>query len=377
MKSYPPEILFRPLTIGGLSLANRLVMAPMTRCFAPGGMLSPQAAEYYARRARHGIGLIITEGTWIPHFAASDDENVPQFFGERALAAWAIVLAEVHKAGGKIIPQLWHVGQTVKPPLEGLYGKQAFSDCERVGPSGIVGGMGVPLSKTGIPMTQAEIDAVTEAYVQSAISAYQMGFDGIELHGAHGYLIDQFFWKSTNRRTDSYGGGAERRARFAAEIVAEIRKKTSPDFPIVLRISQWKSQDYDAKIAESPHELERLLTPLVIAGVDIFDCSQRRYWEPEFDGPLNLAGWTRKVTGKPTISVGSVGLKKDVVTTLKGESSDTTDIDRALEMMERGDFDLLAIGRSLIADAEWPHKVRDKAYDKLVPYTPDLLTSLI
>lgn len=157
------------------------------------------------------------------------------------------------------------------------------------------------------------------AFAKAAADAKRLGFDGVELHGAHGYLIDQFFWKETNRRTDEYGGDLTGRTRFASRIIHAVRKAVGSRFPIIFRFSQWKTGHYDAKLAYTPEELEAFLAPLTDAGVDIFDCSTRRFWEPEFEGSrLNLAGWTRKLTGKPTISVGSVGLKGDFTNAFDG-----------------------------------------------------------
>lgn len=101
--------LFEPVTLGSLSLANRIVMAPMTRCLSPGGVPGPDVARYYRRRIEGGVGLVITEGTWIPHPSASNEPDAPRFYGEDALAGWQRVVDEVHAAGGKIMPQLWHV----------------------------------------------------------------------------------------------------------------------------------------------------------------------------------------------------------------------------------------------------------------------------
>src|SRR5690606_31751349 len=139
-------------------------------------------------------------------------------------------------------------------------------------------------------------DAVVAAFAQAAADARALGFDAVEVHGAHGYLIDQFFWEGTNRRDDAYGGSIANRTRFAAEIIAAIRARVGADLPIILRFSQWKLQDYHARLVNSPTELEQFLTPLAEAGVDLFHCSTRRFWEPEFAGSdLTLAGWTRKL----------------------------------------------------------------------------------
>jgi len=145
----------------------------------------------------------------------------------------------------------------------------------------------------------------------------------------------------------------------------------------VLRMSQWKQQDYGAKIANTPQELETLLAPLVDAGVDIFHCSQRRFWEGEFGSDMNLAGWVKKLTGKPTITVGSVTLKQDLIASLQGAASETEqNLSRLLALLERGDFDLVAVGRALIVDPDWPIKVKAGLENEILPYTPKALNNL-
>ncbi|AJY75935.1 NADH:flavin oxidoreductase [Paenibacillus beijingensis] len=352
--------LFEPFRTGRLELANRIVMAPMTRGFAPGGVPGADVADYYRRRAENGVGLIVTEGTLINHPAAAASPNWPNFHGEAALNGWARVVAGVHEAGGRIIPQLWHVGTTRK------VGSQPNPEAPPIGPSGLdlTGG------KVSEPLTETEIADIVAAFAQAAADAKRIGFDGIELHGAHGYLIDQFFWEKTNRRTDRYGGSLADRTRFAVEIIEACRRAAGPEFPIVLRFSQWKSNNYTAKLANTPDELEQFLVPLAAAGVDLFHCSTRRFWEPEFDGSdLNLAGWTKKLTGKPTITVGSVGLDAEFTKMYQGAGADPADLGGLLERLERGEFDLVAVGRALLHDPAWAAKVRDGRTDELLPFT--------
>ncbi|GAB4052276.1 NADH:flavin oxidoreductase [Catellatospora paridis] len=355
------QIFQRPMTIGSLTVENRIVMAPMTREFSPGGVPGTDVARYYARRAAGGVGLIITEGTYIDHPSAGDSDRVPRFHGEKALAAWAHVAAEVHRAGGKIIPQLWHVGM-VRPA-----GAPPFPEAVPMGPSGI----GLDGSLSGKSMTQDDVDAVVAAYADAASTAERLGFDGIELHAGHGYLIDQFLWAHTNRRNDRYGGDLASRTRFAAEVVAACRKAVAPDFPIVFRSSQWKADNYGARLAETPEQLEAILTPLAEAGVDAFHASTRRYWLPEFDGSdLNMAGWAKKLTGKPTITVGSVGLSEDVIATQQGgKEARVAGVEKLLDRLERDEFDLVAVGRALLADPEWLQKILAGRIDSLVPHT--------
>ncbi|WP_067562532.1 NADH:flavin oxidoreductase [Nocardia acidivorans] len=358
------DILVRPFSIGRLTLPNRVVMAPMTREFSPGGVPGHGVAQYYARRAAAGIGLIVTEGTYVGHESAGSSARVPHFYGDEALAGWSAVVDAVHQAGGRIMPQLWHVG------MDRMVGNPPVPDAPRIGPSGIA----LDGTASGREMTQADIDAVIAAYVTAAVSAEALGFDGIEIHGAHGYLIDQFLWAHTNRRTDVYGGDVIGRTRFAAEIVAACRDSVAGDFPIFFRFSQWKVGHYRARIAQTPHELETMLGLLVDAGVDAFHCSTRRLQFPEFEGSdLNLAGWARKLSGKPAVSVGSVGLGDEFPHMSPGK---VTDIGELLDRMERDEFDLVAVGRALLGDPEWLTKVLAGRTDELTHFHGGLLGSL-
>jgi 2,4-dienoyl-CoA reductase-like NADH-dependent reductase (Old Yellow Enzyme family) len=223
-------------------------------------------------------------------------------------------------------------------------------------------------------MTQADIDAIIGAYGEAAHNVQQLGFDGVEIHGAHGYLIDQFFWDQTNRRTDRYRAGT----LFATEVIEEVRRRVGTDFPVALRFSQWKIQDYDAKLAKSPAELDSFLKPLVDAGTDVFHCSTRHFWDREFEGSdLNLAGWTKKLTGKPAITVGSVTLGQDLMTSFRSsEPVPTAGIDDLLDRLERGEFDLVAVGRSLIVNPTWPAMVQNGAVEQLQPFSRDKLSPL-
>lgn len=168
-----------------------------------------------------------------------------------------------------------------------------------------------------------------------------------------------------------------RRTRFATEIVRAVRKRVGPDYVIIQRFSQWKQQDYTARLAHSPQELEQFLAPLTDAGVDIYHASTRRFWEPEFEGSnLNLAGWCKKITGLPAMTVGSVGLKGvDFVHSLRnpGDVSEVGDFRELEERLNRGEFDLVAVGRALISDANWAAKVRDGRTNELQPFSPDAM----
>lgn len=364
------DILFSPITLGNLKLSNRIVMAPMTRGFSPNSIPDDNVAAYYQRRAENQVGLIITEGTLINHPAAAEGMNRPNFYGEEALKGWAKVVEKVHQAGGKIMPQLWHVGTARK-----INGNNPNPEALPIGPSGLDITTG---EKVTSPMTIKEIKEIIHAFATAALAAKNLGFDGIEIHGAHGYLIDQFFWEKTNHRQDNYGGNMKARSQFAVEIVQACREAVGPDFPIVFRYSQWKMGSYQAKLAKTPEELSVFLAPLVEAGVDIFHCSTRRYWEPEFAGSeLNLAGWTKKITGKPTITVGSVGLDTNFTDFFtKGKGAKATSIQPLLDRLEKHEFDLVAVGRALLADPAWAVKLRTNRINELIPFEPGVEKTL-
>ncbi len=356
------EPLFRPFVSEKLTLSNRIVMAPMTRSFSPGGVPGANVADYYARRAAAEVGLIVTEGTVVNRPGAANDPNVPHFHGEAALEGWARVVQAVHAKGGKIAPQLWHVGSAINPTLR--------DETHAESPSGLFKAD----KPWGQQMSVADIDAAIAAFAQAAADAKRVGFDAIELHGAHGYLIDQFQWDATNQRDDVWG---KDRSRFAREVVAAVRAAIGEDFPLILRLSQWKQQDFATKLAASPDALADWLTPLADAGVDIFHCSQRRFWEPEFEGSdLNFAGWAKKLVGKPTITVGSVGLSGEFIAGFAGEASEPTPIDGLVSRLEAGEFDLVGVGRALIVDPDWAVKVREGRED-FTPFDRSALGTLV
>lgn len=344
--------LFTPFSYKNLQLDNRIVMAPMTRAQSDNGVPTQAIVDYYARRAEAEVGLILSEGTVINRPASKSVQNVPDFFGEQALQGWKQVIDGVHKYGGKMGPQLWHVGDT-----------RSSEDYPTVAMESVAG------------MSLADIEDTIQQFAKSAKSAKDLGFDCLEIHGAHGYLIDQFFWEGTNTRTDLYGGKTlAERNRFAIDVVKAIRAAVGEDFTIILRLSQWKQQDYKARLAMTPKEMEEWLLPLKEAGVDIFHCSQRRFWEPEFEGSdLNFAGWAKKITGQPTITVGSVGLAGDFMGSFAGEGSAKADITELLHRLDRQDFDLVAVGRALLADPLWVKKIKENRLDEIADFSASSL----
>ena len=364
------ELLFRAIDLPNLSLRNRLVMAPMTRSKAAGGVLKQSNIDYYSRRAEGGIGLIISEGACINHAAASGYPDVPFIGRDDTLEGWKQLAATLKTFDTALMPQLWHVGGVRKPGVEPGGKLPGYS------PSGLA----APHKMVGKAMDLEDIEQTIQAYADAALQARQAGCAGVEIHGAHGYLIDQFFWSETNLRKDRYGGDLQSRSTFAIEVIAAIRRAVGADFAISFRFSQWKQQDYSARLCQTPEELGRFVRPLAEAGVDIFHCSTRRFWEPEFEGsPLNLAGWVKQLTGKPTITVGSVGLNADFLPRSGGEAfreAGAADLDELISRLHRDEFDLVGVGRALIANPDWANKVRDGRFSELEGFSQTMLGSL-
>lgn len=342
--------LFKPFQYKNLQLKNRIVMAPMTRAQSDNGVPTQNIADYYGRRAASEVGLILSEGTVINRPASKNLQNIPDFYGTEALKGWKNVIDTVHQNGGKMGPQIWHVGDTRMSEEYPLTAMEKAST-----------------------MTIEDIQDTIAQFAASAKSAKDLGFDCLEIHGAHGYLIDQFFWEVTNTRTDEYGGKTlKERSRFAVEVVKAIRAAVGEDFTIIIRLSQWKQQDYKSKLALTPNEMEDWLLPLKEAGVDIFHCSQRRFWEPEFDGSdLNFAGWAKKITGQPTITVGSVGLNGDFLNAFAGQGTEKTDLTELIRRLDNEEFDLVAVGRAILQDPHWVQKIKEGNNEALLDFSAE------
>lgn len=365
------DLFYQPFEYKSLRLRNRLAMAPMTRYFSPNGVATPEVSQYYTRRANGGIGLVLTEAMSPDREVARNHDDIPWLQGA-GREPWKNIVRDVHGGGAAIAPQIWHPGGA----RDFTFPDDKLGDVLE-SPSGFYG----PDVPGGREMTEEDIADAVASFVRAAVDAKTLGFDAVELHGGHGYIFDQFFWSATNKRSDRYGGTSiGDRTRFATEAIRATRKAVGDDFVIFFRISQWKTKWYDARIVHTPDELREWVEPLAEAGIDIFDCSQRRYWEPEFEGSeLNLAGWVKKLTGRPTMTVGSVGLSTDVMKDFETNrlSAPTPSTIRGVaERLDRGEFDLVAVGRALIADPEWANKVRERRFGELTGYSVELMKTL-
>lgn len=353
------DMLFEPFELKGLCLRNRFVMPPMQKHEPPDRIPTREMASYYAARAKGGVALLLTQGTAVDHFTSQAPYAA---FIPPAYDGWRRCVQGVRNEGGHLFLQLWHEGAN----RVGGYGPSGISSWGEA---------------IGYTLTRAQISELVEAHAAAAIAAKGMGFSGVEIHAAHGYLVDQFLWDVTNRRSDDYGGPPENRARFAVEIIRAVRAAVGPDFPIGLRLSQWKTRNYDAHAFARPEDLASLLDQLTASGVDYFHASTRRFWTPEFGGPSGLAGWVKRLSRQPVIAVGSVGLSKDIVETFAGdiaEGGKPENLGRLIDHFSRGEFDLVAVGRALLTDPDWVLKLRDGQWGamKSTVSTADVLSDL-
>ena len=358
-------MLFEPYKLKNLNLRNRVVMAPMTRNQSPGGIPTSEVVAYYSRRAKAEVGLIITEGIEVSHEASSAYPDVPRLDTKEAREGWKRVVNGIKDNGGSVIAQLWHCGGFRK------LGMQPNPEVPGHTASGLV----KPGKKVAHKMTLEDIKQTINAYASDAKYCEEIGFDGVEIHGAHGYLIDNFFWEGTNIRDDSYGGSIEKRSQFVSEIIQAVRSNISQEFIIGLRFSQWKQHDFEAKLAHTTDDLKKVLLSPVESGLDYLHSSMRRFWESEFEGSEeNLAYWTKKISNIPTIGVGSVGLDSDFIDMTA--PSKPANIDKAIDDISKEKYDLLAVGRALLSDHEWVLKMKDGRLKDVIPYSKEALLKL-
>jgi len=356
------DVLFSPLALRGLALRNRFVMPAMQRGYMDDGAPTAKMVDYLRRCAAGGVGLVICESTspdhpsayWMPMMGRLETATLP---------AWQRVIDAVHAEGAAIFIQLWHPGAMRKVAAEHpLAGHPAWS------PSGLIQA-GRP---HGVAMTQPDLDALKAAYVQAACDAQALGADGVELHAAHGYLMDQFLWAETNQRGDGYGGATlAGRARYPAEVLAAMRAATGPAFTLSVRLSQFKEVDYGATIARDPQELGGLLALLRGAGADLFNLSSRRWFRPEWPDSnhpdYSIAEWARALTDAPVMTTGSLGLDVEMFANLfddeePRESPLQRDLAQLAERIRAGRVDLVGVGRMHIANNDFVAKVQARRF---------------
>jgi 2,4-dienoyl-CoA reductase-like NADH-dependent reductase (Old Yellow Enzyme family) len=357
--------LFQPLVIRNARLRNRFVMPGMQRGFMSDGSPTQKMVDYMRRCAAGGAGLIISESTSPDHPSAYWQPMMGRLEAG-TLRAWKNVVTAVRGEGAVFFQQIWHPGSMRKVAEDHPLARfPAWS------PSGLIQSGRV----NGCAMTRQDLQDLKQAYVRAAENAQTLGAHGVEVHSAHGYLLDQFLWAETNARDDEYGGPSlVERARYPIEIVAAIRKAVGEDFAISFRFSQFKEVDYAATVASDPEDLRAMLAALRAAGVDMFNVSSRRFLKrewPDSEHPdLTIAEWTKKLTDAPVMTCGSVGLNVEMFANLfedqePSELSIERDLTALAERIAKGTLDLAGVGRMHIANNDFVNKVRERRFHEL------------
>lgn len=336
----PYPHLFDRFALAGLELKNRIAVAPMTRTSASReGIPNEAMLNYYTRYAEGDFGLIISEGTYTDKAYSQGYEGQPGITDEAQIGGWRKITEAAHRAGARMFCQLMHAGalsqgnihreETVAPSAVRPVGEQLT----------FYGGSGpYPLPRE---MTLGEIAEAIAGFAAAAVNARDAGFDGVEIHGANGYLLDQFLTTYTNQRTDEYGGGVGRRIVFAARVIQAVRKAVGPDFPVGIRLSQSKVNDYDYKWPGGEHDAQIIFGATAEASADFIHVTEYQVFRPAFsdEGPT-LAALAKNCGRLPVIANGGVN-----------------DPGLAEELIARGEMDVIAIGKAALANKDWPQKV--------------------
>ena len=335
--STDPSPLFQPFTLGDLVLPNRIVMAPLTRNRASPGTdaANTLTATYYRQRAT--AGLIISEGTQISP-QGQGYLQTPGLYSEAQVAGWKQVTDTVHAAGGRMFAQIWHVGRISHSSLLNGAAPVAPSAIPAKSKTYIAGGFADVSAPRALEAS--EIPAVVADYAQAAVNAQKAGFDGIEIHGANGYLVDQFLKDGTNSRTDGYGGSPENRARFGLEVVDAILK-VYPKTRLGIRLSP-VSPANDAVTSD----------PAQVFGYFVSELSKRG---------IAFIHVVEGVTGGPRDNVpfDYVALRKSFSGAYIANNGYTRDL--AIEAVREDRADLIAFGKAFIANPDLVERLRTDA----------------
>lgn len=336
----PRDHLFHPFAIGRMALRNRLAVAPMTRVSATDeGCATARMQRYYSAFAEGGFGLVITEGIYTDKAYSQGYLRQSGLSDSAQRDAWAPLVRAVHAGGARIVAQLMHAGalsqenvhcRDTRGPSAVRPKGQQMTFYRGAGP--------YPLPQA---MTIDEIDETIRGFADAAARAREAGFDGIEIHGANGYLLDQFLTERTNERDDDYGGTLEGRLRLLLDVAAAVRRAVGNDFTVGMRISQGKVNDFTHKWQGAQRDAAMIFGSLRDGPVDYVHTTEFAAWESAFGSGPSLATVAKQHSSLPVIANGSL---HDPV--------------RAARMIGNGDADVVALGRGALTHADWPRRVR-------------------
>ncbi len=351
-------IIFSPFKLKGFTLKNRIGVAPMTRMSSLRDSIPRQDVfDFLVRRAKNGAAIVYTEAIVTDYESAQGYPGQARLVTQRQIDAWRPVVRAIQKEGSMAIMQMFHCGRMAWPDI---------NPANRViAPSDIAPKQSNPLTGEPYPvpdiMTQFDIDHVIVGFVETARGAIEAGFDGIEIHGAHGYLINNFLSSYANKRTDSYGGSVENRFRFAHEVIQAVKKVMPDDRLLTFRISNWGIADMEVSLFNTKTEYQEIIKTLSKEPIDAISVSTYGYKDNVFGTDRNMAQITREVTDLPLMICGQI-----------------YDRDSAEDALKHADIVLSA--KSLLLNPEWVEDVRSgkqlpvyKSEEANVAYTDEPL----
>ncbi len=348
--------LFDPFQLASIKLKNRTVVAPMTRVSATEeGNVSELMLPYYRSFADGGFAAVITEGVYTDKHHSQGYRYQPGLADLEQAASWAKLIKEVHDAGSRVIVQLMHAGALSQY-------NRFVNDTRAPSPVRPKGSQmefyrGEGAYPTPQELAPAEIETALKGFADSARRAQDAGADGVEVHGANGYLLDQFLTDYTNLRQDRYGGNTLNRIRLTCEAIERVREATGPDFTVGVRISQAKVNDFNHKWASGEDDARVIFPQLAKAGASYIHTTEHHAAEPAFLNGYPLSRLARLLTGLPVIANGRLG-----------------DPSQAAKMLTDQHADLVSLGKSALASPDWPNKVRQD--EKLNEFSFEMFSPL-
>ena len=327
--------LFQPYPLGPLTLANRIVMAPLTRNRAGEGLVpSPLASTYYAQRA--SAGLIITEATQVSA-QAQGYQDTPGLYTQDQIDGWRTVTDAVHARGGHIFVQLWHVGRISHVDLQPGNAAPVSASALRAQTKTFVNNGFVDVSEPRA-LDIDELPAIVDDFRQTAANAIAAGFDGVEIHGANGYLLEQFIKDGANQRTDAYGGSVENRARLLLEVTAAVAREIGADRTGV-RISPVSPANAISTVSDPQPQYDYIVDQLSALGIVYLHVVEGATGGPRDVAPFDFDGLRRRFNGTYLANNGY-------------------DLQLASARVSEGKADLVAFGRPFISNPDLVERLK-------------------
>lgn len=348
------DILFSPFNIKHYVLKNRIGVAPMTRMSSVKDSVPRQdVLEFLVRRAQNGAAIVYTEGIVTDYESAQGYPGQARILTQRQINAWKPVVKSIQENGAIAVMQMFHCGRLSWPqvnPANRVIAPSAL----RIDQINRLTGEPFPVPDE---MTKFDIDHVILGFVETARGAVEAGFDGIEIHGAHGYLVNNFLSSYSNQRTDEYGGTVENRFRFAKEVIQAVHQVIPEDRLLTFRISNWSSAKMEVSLFENKTEWQEMIKLLSKEPIDAVSVSTFRYQDKAFGSDQNMAQITREVTELPLMICGQI--------------FDRTTAEDALK-----NADIVLSAKSILLNPNWVDDVKSgkelplyQPKDALVAYT--------